>query len=177
IDDKERLKVKGIIKNYLAISGGLDTIVSHKQIQEISPKRKIFKKSLTGSDIKEDMQSMWINQLIVAEGDHHPSLDKSEWHEVLKRVENIILDFINSCGERHFKRSDIHLRLAYLLKYANLDEATISEMKQDFTDAHIRYILSRFDTMPEYKDSFLMFYFRSKAFDPHFTEVIKGIFR
>ena len=93
-------KISLITKNYLAITAGEDPIVSKYQIQKISPEKSV-------------------NQIILSEVDHHPSMERSRWHEVLPSVQNNILDFINSCSNGRFNRTIIEIEMERIL--SNID--------------------------------------------------------
>lgn len=103
-------------KYYLAITSGSDKIVDARKIAEI---------------ISEDTH---INQLVVAGVDHNPTIDQN-WHEILPRVENNILDFIQSCKKAHFKREEISKDLLVLIE----EVPEFEEMYKNFNSNAIQH--------------------------------------
>jgi len=102
-----------ILKRYLAITSGGDKIVEIDQMKHITSRRK------------------HINQLIVAGVDHILTEDEN-WYEVLPRVENNIVNFINSCIESHYKKIELAKSIC-----------TILEDLESFKINYINYIFKK----------------------------------
>lgn len=159
--------IEGILNNYLAISGGADPIVAINQLHRLAPPRIINR------GMKEKDGSYAINQLIVAKADHHPGMETSEWHEILPRVEKNILEFMESCGNRHYKRSRITEAIIGLIREAGKIDYVKENCTNQFRDCDFTEIIK---ALPHAKaELFKKYYFRSKVFYPHFPEIVSKI--
>lgn len=88
----EQMKYRDSMDRYLAITSGSDKIVNNGDFQ----------------DLMGDLDH--IHQIIVAGVDHNPTIDQN-WHHVLPRIQNNILEFIDSCREQHHKRDEIAIEM------------------------------------------------------------------
>lgn len=164
-DDDEILlygkqKIVDILDHYLAVSGGSDKIVSMEQMKRFSHGGK---KSTSGN--KKEWEK-WFNHIIAAGGDHFPGMEVAEWHELLPRIERAILDFMDGCTVRHYKKSKIRKNLINLV---NKSRYTYNK-KDDFSTTHFKNILDGLKKGNDKKD-FKKYYYLSKAFYPNFKEV------
>lgn len=149
-------KVAGIIDNYLAITGGADPLVTTDLIQKICP------------------EGLSINQLIVAKGDHHPSLEKTNWHEMLPMVEESILNFINSCGDKHYKKIDIVSILKTIIIQSDCHKEILEKCHKRFHREDYNRLINGLPDQ-NLRKLFIKYYYKSKAFYPNFPEIIKKI--
>lgn len=94
---------------FLSVIGGGDKIISKDQWGEIVPGKHI-------------------HQIIVAGVDHQPTKDH-KWQDLFPRVENHILQFINSCADTHINHKVIISVLRFLLEDLKVFKALAEEFK------------------------------------------------
>lgn len=152
--DKDRIstintRIDTIRNNYLAISAGDDPIVKYDQIQKISTSKPI-------------------NQIIVAEVDHHPTIERSRWHEVLPDVQQNILTFISSCVNGHYNKKSIVEEIFKIIKKLDCFENIMADQKLLGAEA---LVMIRKELEGKSED-FERYYYASKAFIADFSELL-----
>jgi hypothetical protein len=206
------------INKYLAIASGSDEVVNSLQIDTIAPRHKS------------------IHKITVAGVSHLPVQDPN-WEDLISRIENNIVEFINTCNIRHNTKNEVVAQLVMILievpyfndeiiknfiiephndieisrkisyKEAEIEKALedgnipleeiefvlnlvdqthrLSYETVDFTQAHMNKLLNSIYVTyhPEklmlveddIRRRFLNYFHLSKAFYPHFSQVIKTI--
>jgi hypothetical protein len=156
-------KLEAALDNYLAISGGADKLVDTSAIQSMIKRQK------------ETDDPLSINQIIIAKGDHHPSRDVSYWHEMLPSVERSMLDFINSCGEKHYTKKVILDVLEDLISQSTSCLHVLDKCQKKFHRTDFDILLKGYRGNKKLRQLLTKYYFISKAFYPNFPDVINKI--
>lgn len=167
----ERQPVKNRMRpnmdRYLAITSGADRIV------DVDSAKHLVK------------HGKHIHQLIVAGVDHNPATDPN-WYDVLPRVEDGIMDFINTCDERHRHKEEVIAKIRELLEPLEtfgeiLSKATVGAGGEPFwtkeMEAVVTGLKGHYGSDTPKVDEFLYYYYLSKAYYPNFTEVLEKILR